>query len=268
MTPSSGSQSARGLLEAALKHAWELKDRDMAWALGHLGGIADVRFSREVETACIRRRGDRYAILFSPDFAKRYLTAAPDALFVLLHEIFHKIHGDLNRDWIADAGPVGKLVANIVADARINSALCRRFFPEGPEVLDRLYGGGGFPGLLLLSPQGLHRSQGGRGAPPEWDGVATSAGRKALNRLAERALQSGGANEGSAALASWYVDAWTHSGSFQNLFERLRLYFGDEPEVLLLGDHLGDGRKIPWLEGLLEQEVVSSTRTVAINPIR
>jgi len=250
-----GSRSARDLLNAALMHAWDKQDPWIGWSIGHLGGVSDVRYSKEVETACIRRSGERFVILFSSAFAKEHLKEPADALFVLLHEIYHKVNGDLHRDSIKEEGPIGRQVANIVADARINASLCKRFFPEGPLLLEDFYGNSGFPGVLLLSPQGLHRLHGGVGTAPEWPDLVRPWGRQPLRSLMERTLQ--GMDLGAKAaveMAAWYLDAWTRDASFQNLFDRLRPHFASEPEVRLLGDHDGERVSLPGLDKLLGME--------------
>jgi len=256
-----GSQSARDLLNAALMHAWNQRDPWLGWSIGHLGGVADVRYSGEVDTACIRRQGERFAILFSQAFASEHLKEPADALFVLLHEIFHKVNGDLYRDSVAEEGPVGRQVANIVADARINACLCKRFFPAGPPILEAFYGESGFPGILLLSPQGLHRIHGGRGPAPEWADLAQPWGRRDLRITMAQALRDMDlGSKASAEMAGWYVDAWTKDPSFQNLFDRLRPHFAREPEVRFLGDHSGEGRPLPGLDKLLGMEGLEGGR--------
>jgi hypothetical protein len=135
----------------AIQAAWEKDDCEIGWLLAELAGVSDVEFSEKAGTACIKRSGERYSILFAKSFVQRYLSTPDDVLFVLLHEIMHKIRGDLVRD-IDVVGPVEQHVLNVAEDMLINAELCLRFFETPPPFFEALYDGDSFPGVLLTPP--------------------------------------------------------------------------------------------------------------------
>ena len=144
-------KNAQELLDIALNNAWERDDRDLGWLLSQLAGVSDVEFSDEIETACIKKSGNRYMIRFSKSFVEKYLATPDDILFVLLHEIMHKVRGDLLRD-MKLRGPVDHQVANIAEDMLINAELCARFFPEPPALFGAIYDCERFPDIMLTPP--------------------------------------------------------------------------------------------------------------------
>ena len=240
-------RTPRDLVNTALTCAWEMDDPQLGWALGHLAEISDVSYSQRVQTACIRRSRDRYTIEFSKEFAEKYLATPEDILFVLLHEIFHKVHGDLDRD-LPEEGPVSKQVANLAADMQVNSALCDLFFKGGVGLLSRLYGEAKFPELLLLNPERLVSIQPAAGAKKgckPCKNAPSRAGRPLSQvmwrkRILDHFRVAGFDGEDLETLMSCYFEAWKGETIFEVLYDHLRPFFGEEPPVIrLIGDHSG-----------------------------
>ncbi len=218
------------LLERCLEEAEKLSDPRILVCLGHLAQIAWVSFSNKTQTACIRFAGGRYRIDFSPIFVAGCLETSADALFVLLHEIGHKIHGDLLRVEDFNGSELRKNAANIVADIRINGELCRLFFPQGVPLLGKLYDEDKTGALLLLPPFMLLR----KGA---WE-EAAAVPREDVIKAAKRRFRRAGRKPADAdALARWYVEAWLTPASHQGLLDRLLEILGDEEAPCFLGEH-------------------------------
>ena len=144
-------KNERELLDLALNAAWEKDDPRLAWMLSNLAGVSSVSFSENIDTACIKKSGNKYMIRFSRNFVQKYLKTPDDVLFVLLHEIMHKVQGDLVRGRRlknrADA-----FVMNMVEDMLINAWLCENFFPNSTPLFSELYDRDAFPDALLVPP--------------------------------------------------------------------------------------------------------------------
>lgn len=192
---------------------------------------ADVRVvTRGVETARIRRLGDRYRIEFGRDFLTRELKAPEDLLFVFLHECFHHVLGHLTGAK-ETRSPMRREAENIAADIQVNRAVCERFFPGGVRLLERMYDPHHPVAALLCPPEGTRRQQG---------------------RLFRQRLRQAGVNE-ALVRQVWRVYAlgWYDATPFEALadeVERLLEVVGYRVRIVFLGDHDASERVegLPW----------------------
>ena len=229
-------ESPRELLRQVELTAWELDPRAGA-ALGQIGAEATVVLTDAAATARISRVGESYRIEVSPTFVKEHVRSPRDLLFVLLHEIRHKVQGDLLRP--GDDDKVSQLVANIVADVRINGDLCREFFPEGVPLLDRLYAQLSVPSILLLPPHRLLALFGRERGVPEARGCATIGAvdpEGPIRDIASQVFLEAGVDSTKVAdLGDWYARAWLYPASHEYLYK-------NAPQA----HYRGVGRSLPW----------------------
>ena len=270
------------LLSLALNAAWEQDDPQLAWLLSHLAGVSSVVFSDEIDTACIQKTGEKYLIRFSSVFVQK-LESAEELLFVLLHEIMHKVQGDLIRDLGLNT-PLDHDVANLVEDIVINAQLIRRFFPRPLPLFDRLYDKERFPDALMIPPLNLcddhrHADMFEQAQSPAWD-MSAQAARiderlmaffrkeaaevfKKVENLPEPGRDFYWKNRRSMsdeeALAHWYARAWLDGErtTVAQLYEWIRPLFPAPDgvcKVRLLGDHSEREGGMPGWEDLFNQE--------------
>lgn len=108
---------------------------------------------QNVRTARLRHEGcGRYSLAVARKFLEGYVLDDDDALFVILHELLHKVHGDLHLSLAED---LPAATANLVCDLFVNSQACSLAFPRGAGVLARFYDPATFPTNLLLAPAQL-----------------------------------------------------------------------------------------------------------------
>lgn len=235
--------SARELLDSAVARAWELDAPAFAWALGQLSGVAEVVFDGDIGTACIRRRGSRITIAFSRSFVEKEIRSVDELLFLLLHEIFHKVHGDLYRNLGDPESPLDRMIANIVTDIRINATLIWRMFPNEVPLLSRCYQDQPFPANLLLPPLSRLKDTLGkiRMEPirKPWGKAPVNSDLERVSRRSvfEECTRHGLQRDASLAITDLYADAWFERASMQSLFSRLRLLVQSISTIIFLGDH-------------------------------
>jgi len=264
-------KNEKELIDLALSAAWEKDNPRLAWMLSELAGISSVRFSDDIESACIKKIGEKYRIMFSPSFVRKYLSTPDDVLFVLLHEILHKVQGDLVRD-LRIRNRIDEAVANMVEDIVINARLCRLFFPYAVPLFEKIYHPDQFPEILLIPPvilelyRGRHIDKDPLYHPwndsNEYDyermmeGIFWSFLKpvfKQVKNLPE-APPKFSSNPGLweveedacvQGLWLWYFRAWSASDkvTVADLYYSIRPLFPDPPDVILIGDHdhIGDG---------------------------
>ncbi|MBL4844450.1 MAG: VWA domain-containing protein [Planctomycetes bacterium] len=244
------------LLAQVTRDAWA-RSPELGWALSHLSGDCQVSYDPRVGTACIGRRGRRYRLRLDPSFLREELHCEDDLLFLLLHEVGHRLRGDLHRDVGRD--PWERTLANVVADIQINAALWREHFPAGVPLLERLYARPGLETLLLPPSLLLLRFAAGAGkghlrrfmSPGDIDGEA----RGELEQVAAFALKTdlGGDTDLGFRLGEWYADAWLDDDTQESLRLRLRKLLRSEASgcfsPTLLGDHRGREGGPSWPSG-------------------
>lgn len=197
---------------------------------------AVVSVVKGVETARIRRVGDRFFVEFGRDFLDQQLQAPEDLLFVFLHECFHHVLGHLSgRGRRGPADPLRRMAEDIAADILVNRVVCERFFPAGGVgLLRRLYDERDPIAALLRPPEGSRRH--------------------AMRRF-RTLLREGGAKWAVVFLASrLYLHGWFEEVPFEALVNgvaRLLGRLGMRVRIVFLGDHTAKGRieGLPWDKG-------------------
>ncbi|MCX5867761.1 MAG: hypothetical protein NT009_09875 [Proteobacteria bacterium] len=138
----------REIYVLALREARKLDREGIFWIMRHLAQIAEPEFTdwenEGTRSASITRVGSRYTIRFNPGFLNQFVHEPGDLLFLVLHEVLHKVRGDLRRPGFElGEDPLDKivdmLINNIAADLLVNASLVRQFFPTPPRMLERLY---------------------------------------------------------------------------------------------------------------------------------
>jgi len=271
-------QNEKELLKLALSAAEENDDPRLFWLLSNLASISSVTFSDEIETACIRKTGETYSIQFNPDFVRKYLSTADDILFVLLHEIFHKIQGDFLRD-LKIQNQIDEAVANIVEDIVINARLCRLFFPQAVPLFEKLYSPEIFPEIILIPPnvldcwrilkenlfykpcdefcnyefERMHDCEFYNRIQPVFNKVKNLP-KTSIDLTDNPELQKIERNSWLKGLVLWYWYAWSGLDKITttDLYDTIRPLFPEAPTVILLGDHKNREGNLPGWEDLFE----------------
>lgn len=231
---------ARKLLEIAAKAAERLGNPRVLQILRYINSIAEVLFNPQAPTARLVLRAGRYSIEFNAEFIRRHVDSGEALLHLLLHEILHKIRGDLTRPLPPELrADRARHLSNFAADMLINSDLERYVFPTPPYFL-RLYDPLEFPANLLLPPRLLLSN-----------GEDLRLDRETLLGLAEdRFAASRRPAEmkdlDAAEVARVYLSAWMEDISFEGLLRALDRLLPDLPErrlpeILWLGDHRCEG---------------------------
>lgn len=185
----------------------------------------------DVPTARIRNGSGGTAIEFGREFLVRELSDDRDFLFVLMHEIYHHVLGHLRVSRGDRVSRIYRSLSNIAADMLVNRTVCKRFFPDGVPLLDRMYPVDSLPGALLRHP-GL-----------SFENPAHQDARCRLIRNFEVGLGKIGGNPGLCmSVFSVYRLAWGRGAPYETILERLLALFRSIdpqsfPQVILLGDH-------------------------------
>ncbi|MBL4844526.1 MAG: hypothetical protein JKY65_03280 [Planctomycetes bacterium] len=241
-------------LDRAVKRAWNLDPR-LGLLLAALTDRCELSLTEGIGSARIGRQGDQRRIEIDPVFLEEHLQTADDLIFVLAHEVLHRLQGDLDPV-AAQRSERARLAANLVADVRINAWLLLNFFPTPPPLLGRLYRRASFPGTLLLPPTLLLPSPLSRLPFHHLVARAASHGRHIAGSLARalgRKVPPGVLPE---QVSSWYVAAWLGESCRASLTTELLLFLPEGLKApVFLGDHEGQGEEgevLTGLEGLEE----------------
>jgi len=213
--------------------------------LARLGSIAVPEFAREddprVETASLWRSGADFFLLFQPRFVREHVRTAECLTFVVLHEVMHRLMGDLRRPAPEgfEAGEVEDL-RGIAADLLVNATLRRHVVAPSPPLLARLYGRLPLPGALLRPPEQVLRR-----ARMPYRMVADER-----HAVIERTF--GGGPVAAEAAKIWH-EAHFGEPSYDAILTRLAQLFPEwrrPPEMVLLGTHRRDEDNDPWMAWL------------------
>lgn len=211
---------AKRLMEVVAGEALRRDRGALYFALSHLSRVGSVGFSSKTSSACLRLKGGEFRMEFSRDFLRRYVRTPADLLHLVVHEVSHRIEGDLRRP--IPAG-VPRELANLAADLRVNAEIDATLLGETPEYFERLYARERFPENLLLPPEML-------------TGLTRGTSRELLEPICRERFRS--AKDPSQA-ARIYLAAWLDRPSFDALLTALG-------ELLLTPEQLS---LIRWLGG-------------------
>jgi hypothetical protein len=220
------------VLEIVAREALRRNRGALYFALSHLSQVGRVGFSSKVSSACLRLKGGEFRMEFSREFLRRFVRTPADLLHLVVHEVSHKIEGDLRRP--IDAG-VPTPLANLAADLRVNAEIEATLLGKTPGYFERLYARDRFPENLLLPPRML-------------TGLKRSVSRELLEPICRERFR---AARHPAQAARIYLATWLDRPSFDALLSALG-------ELLLTPEQLAE---IRWLgehqhgEELAEEEV-------------
>ena len=124
------------LLIMAVNRAHYLKNPEIANLLMELAEIISVEFSTEIGSASIGFEAGIFHLRFNREFINEYVSTPDCLLFLVLHELLHKLRGDLFKTF--DGLPENKVLANIAFDLLIDRDLCSLFMFPVP-LLGKLY---------------------------------------------------------------------------------------------------------------------------------
>ena len=150
------------LIGCVIRAAEQHRNEDVLWFLRHMGRIssASIVESDDVRTASISRRGSRYRIRVSADFMKQHIHSPDCLLYVVLHEIYHKMRGDLHREPPPCIPKnLSETLSNIAADMLINAELRKLIFSDPVPLHYSFQGNQFWPGDLLEPPELLLNMQ-------------------------------------------------------------------------------------------------------------
>lgn len=256
------------LVARAVDAAWA-RSASLGLLLALLSERCEVELIEGAGTARIAWTGTGTRVELDPAFLRRFVRDGDDLVFLLAHEVLHRVQGDLIRGLAAPNDRFAAFVANIVADVRINGHLLRGPFATGARLLDRCYSEGDLPGLLLLPPSTLLTR---RAADAGHPGLARPwtlrevmvADRDALGPVVTDLFLQAGASDRDLAtkLAEWYLVAWCDDAHQGHLHATLQeLLSGPDEEVRFLGGHDSDG-PAPW-DDAEDEELARAANEVA-----
>lgn len=151
--------TVNNFLDAAFKEARRMASPRLFSVLHKIMSGFSIKEDSEVSSAQISYLGaNLYEIRVSPRFLKKYIGCPRDALHLLLHEVIHKIRGDVYMTFVENK--INPKVINLALDIFVDALQMRICFPDGAPYLMRLYPPYEFPHNLLLPPPQLFRAWG------------------------------------------------------------------------------------------------------------
>ncbi|MBW1996633.1 MAG: VWA domain-containing protein [Deltaproteobacteria bacterium] len=151
------SITVENFLETAFMEARRSASPRLFSILHKLVSGFSVKANDEISSASIAFKGaNLYEIQVSPSFLRKYVNSPQDALHLLLHEVIHKIRGDIYMTFLENK--LNPKVVNLALDIFVDALQMRICFPEGAPYLLLLYPPDRFPHNLLLPPPQLFRA--------------------------------------------------------------------------------------------------------------
>jgi len=131
-----------------------LKSNYYIEAFSALPSIKKIEFSHKTETlSVVLDFDDKILLMINPKFISEYVTTPRCLLFLILHEFFHVIYGDLVSEIIKMDTSDRKIISNIVFDIIINRSIIEKFFNNNPPfIIKKLYNRINDPLSKLLFP--------------------------------------------------------------------------------------------------------------------
>jgi len=197
------------------------------------------------QTACIMKgkQTNKYYLYFNNNFITKNIKDKKQLIFVFLHEIFHKIKGDLLREY-CNYYFMSSHVSNIVFDIAINTMLIKNYVKEGFYFLKEFYKDTDYVANFLLSPAFEITD-----IPDIYSNGEKQE--EIIKRIKEKKFKDEHIIKNKEDLAKWYIDAWFNDASLQKLIEVLEsiVEFSLPPFFILLGSHGYD------LDDMIEQNI-------------
>ncbi|MCS7151704.1 MAG: hypothetical protein NZ928_04920 [Endomicrobia bacterium] len=103
--------------------------------------ISSIEFTDKIPTAAIEYKLGKYYLWFNLEFITKYVKTTDCLLFIVLHELYHKLYGDLFLGLQYKYENINRKFLNIVCDLKINSDLYKTFFKDStlPPIIENLY---------------------------------------------------------------------------------------------------------------------------------
>lgn len=189
-------------------------------------------------SAALIRKNSHFYICFNRDFLMKCIRTCDDLSHLVLHELGHRLRGDLRRS-INSQGRVPWKLVNLVADMLNDAALRRYVFHEPPGYLRILYDKRSIYQLLAPPEVLLNRSF------ADIEGMGAARARRLVEerfRRGERFIRKFGSE-----LAELYCNAWLGQPSFEAIYNPLLSIFSRNPFLeaaleggFFLGEHSYD----------------------------
>ena len=144
------SDTPSQLLVLALGAAGCCSDRKLIDIITKLASISKSEFTDKISTAAISACPGGVKLMFNRNFMETYVTTPACLLFVICHELMHKIKGDIYK---RPASKRDRDIWNIAFDLIINGILSRKFFTQPVPLLEKLYRNSALPVRLLNHPE-------------------------------------------------------------------------------------------------------------------
>jgi len=140
------------LLQLAVGCAYHLKKKNVWNILSELISICKVVFSESISSVSIGLKFNKFYLWFNRKFVHDYIFTPKCLIFVLMHELMHKIHGDLFKKFNSGDISENNILANIAFDLYINRNLYYDYFNNDVNLLGRLYANSSEILLKILAP--------------------------------------------------------------------------------------------------------------------
>jgi len=140
------------LMSLAIARTYFLQDKTAGDIVQELAEISKIEFSKEISSAAIGFKNAQLYLWFNPDFFMNYVETSDCLLFIILHELLHKLKGDIFKQFSHTDTPENKILANIAFDLVINKELYYEFFNRSVPLLKRLYASSKEILLRILTP--------------------------------------------------------------------------------------------------------------------
>jgi len=116
-----------------------LKSNYYIEAFSALASIKKIEFSYKTDTLSVALDSDdKILLMINPKFISEYVTTPRCLLFLILHEFFHVIYGDLVSEIIKMDTSDRKIISNIVFDIIINRNIIEKFFNNTPPFIIKI----------------------------------------------------------------------------------------------------------------------------------
>ncbi len=180
-------------------------------------------------TACITGSNK---LIFNKQFLDQDVKDKEELFFIFLHEIHHRINGDLNPVFEYDYMP-GHHIYNIIYDIRINAHLMSRYTKAAHTFTSRFYGGRSMTSALL-KPWFEEEQRSEIFNNEEMQKKAVENVRKSVRFFLKNRKKRD-------AFTKLYMDAWFGSGGIHALVKRAADILNDYEfsNETLIGTHTG-----------------------------
>ncbi len=220
------------------------------------------------KTACIsmpKEDSGHYTMYFNKDFIMKNIENKDWLIFVFLHELMHKLNGDLLREERNSL----RNNFNLVFDIKINAGIIKDYLKEGWHFLKSFYKDTGLVVNFLLNPIFNFID-----IPDIYNNGEKQA--NAMKAIEKMKFKDEKWILDKPGLARWYIDAWFKDVSVAMLYERLeriinRQYLSTFVDTLVLLGYHGFSRGYLLAEKKfieIEEEIEKDNSRIIIEAVR